>query len=162
LKEFIKFQKGKPRWDLENLHAQQQKIKDTLEKNLYVTEWESGNVEVQRNNIKKCVLDTVTDLVGKTGKQESHGLHRKWPIKWMNEGNEECKKWRRKNYRRLRKELNRATDKATNEYRDSVCDKITEFKRRGHYDLMYMKMKKIGWKENHGIQNTGNEDSKWK
>jgi hypothetical protein len=28
-------------------------------------EFESGNVEVQWNNIKRCVLDTLSDLVGK-------------------------------------------------------------------------------------------------
>jgi hypothetical protein len=32
------------------------------------------------------------------------------------------------------------------------------FQRTGYYDLMYMKTKVIGWKENHGIQNIGIED----
>jgi hypothetical protein len=35
-----------------------------------------------------------------------------------------------------------------------------EFQRKGHYDLMYIKMKKLGRKENHGIQNIGIEDYK--
>ena len=43
----------------------------------------------------------------------------------------------RKNYRRLRKELKRATDKAKKEYLESICDKIMEFQRTGH--LMHMK-----------------------
>ena len=34
-----------------------------------------------------------------------------------------------------------------------------EFQRIDH-DLMYMKMKEVGWKEKHGIQNTGTKDSK--
>ena len=29
----------------------------------------------------------------------------------------------------------------------------------GRYDLMYMKTKELGWKENRGIQNIGIEDS---
>jgi len=29
---------------------------------------ESGNVEAQWNNIKECVLDTISDLVGKVEK----------------------------------------------------------------------------------------------
>ena len=33
------------------------------------------------------------------------------------------------------------------------------FQRTRHYDLMYMKTKEIGWKENHAIQNTGIKDS---
>jgi hypothetical protein len=37
--------------------------------------------------------------------------------------------------------------------------RIIEFQRTGHYDLMYMKTKEVGWKENHGIQNIGIEDS---
>jgi hypothetical protein len=39
---------------------------------------ESWNVEVHCNSIKKCVLDDISDLVGKsTEKQESRGFHRK-------------------------------------------------------------------------------------
>ena len=34
-----------------------------------------------------------------------------------------------------------------------------EFHRTGRYDLMYMKTKELGWKENQGIQNIGIEDS---
>ena len=34
-----------------------------------------------------------------------------------------------------------------------------EFHRTGHYDLMYLKTKELGWKEAQGIQNIGIEDS---
>jgi hypothetical protein len=34
-----------------------------------------------------------------------------------------------------------------------------EFHRTGHYNLMYMKTKELGWKKTHGIQNIGIEDS---
>jgi hypothetical protein len=64
LKKIIKFQKRKPRWDLEKLHAQQEKVHDSLEEKLGTIKCESGTVEVQWNNIKKCVLDTMSDLVG--------------------------------------------------------------------------------------------------
>ena len=47
------------------LHAQRQKVQDTLEEKLGAVECESGNVEVQWNNIEKCLLNTVSDLVGK-------------------------------------------------------------------------------------------------
>jgi hypothetical protein len=40
-------------------------VQDTLGEKLGATECESGNVEVQWNNIKKCVLDNMSDLVGK-------------------------------------------------------------------------------------------------
>jgi hypothetical protein len=44
-------------------------------------------VEVQWNNIKKCVLDTVNDSLGESkGERESHGLCRKGLMKWMNTG----------------------------------------------------------------------------
>jgi hypothetical protein len=65
----------------------------------------------------------------------------------------------RKNYRRLRNELKRATDKARKEYLKSICDEIIEYQRTGRYDLMYMKTKEQGCKENHGIKNIGIEDS---
>jgi hypothetical protein len=65
----------------------------------------------------------------------------------------------RKNYRRLRNELKRVTDKAKREYLENICNEIIEFQRRGRYDLMYMNTKELGWKENQGIQNIGIEDS---
>jgi hypothetical protein len=73
---------------------------------------------------------------------------------------EECQQQRRKKYRRLRNELKRATDKAKKEYLESICDKIMEFQRRGHNDLIYVKTKELDWKENRETQNIGIEDSK--
>ena len=40
-------------------------MQDTLEEKLGAMECESGNAEVQWKNIKECVLDTISDLVGK-------------------------------------------------------------------------------------------------
>jgi hypothetical protein len=34
-----------------------------------------------------------------------------------------------------------------------------EIQRTESYDLMYLKKKVLGWKENHGIKNNGTEDS---
>ena len=68
LKEKIKFQKWKPKWDLEELHAQRRQVQDTIEENLGATECESGNVEVRWNNIKKRVIDTMSDLIGKVNR----------------------------------------------------------------------------------------------
>jgi hypothetical protein len=50
---------------LEKLYAQRQEVHDSLEEKLGAIKCESGNVEVQWNNIKKCVLDTMSDVVGK-------------------------------------------------------------------------------------------------
>ena len=58
-----------PRWDLEKLYAQRQRMQDTLEEKLCSTECESGNAEVNLNNIKECILDTINDLVGKVEKR---------------------------------------------------------------------------------------------
>ena len=55
--------------------------------------------------------------------------------------------------------MKRATDNAKKEYLENICNKIMEFQRTGRYDLMYMKTKELGWKENQGIQNIGIEDS---
>jgi hypothetical protein len=63
--KFIRFHKRKPKWDLEKLCAQRQIVHDRLKEILGVIKCESGNVEVQWNSIKKCVLDTMSDLVGK-------------------------------------------------------------------------------------------------
>jgi len=63
-------------------------VQDTLEGKLDGTECESRNVEVQWNNIKKCVLDTMSDLIGKVDSK----VRRPWITqemikKLMNEGN---------------------------------------------------------------------------
>jgi uncharacterized membrane-anchored protein len=75
--------------------------------------------------------------------------------RWKNVNTEE----RRKNYRKLRNELKRTTDNAKKEYLEIICKKIMKSQRTGRYDLMYMKMKELGWKETQGIQNIGIEDS---
>ena len=45
------------------------KQKNILEEKLCEIECESGNAEVQWKNIKECVLDTISDLVGKVEKR---------------------------------------------------------------------------------------------
>jgi hypothetical protein len=57
--------------------------------------------------------------------------------KWKNVNTEEG----RRNYRSLRNELKRATEKAKKEYTENACTEIMEFHRTGRYDLMYMKTK---------------------
>jgi hypothetical protein len=51
LKKIIRFQKRRPQWDLEKLYTQKQTVQDTLERKLSAIECDSGNVEVQPNNI---------------------------------------------------------------------------------------------------------------
>jgi hypothetical protein len=137
-------------------------VQDTLEGKLGAIGCDSGNVEVQWNNIKKCVLDTLSDLVGKVEKRARKPWITQETISKMDErrklknvNSEEGKK----NYWRMRNELKRAIDNAKKEYLENICNKIMEFQRTGRYDLMYMKTKKLGWKETQGIQNIGIEDS---
>jgi len=68
-KKIIRMQKKKPQRGLEKLFVQRQRVQDTLEEKLGAIGCDSGNVEVQWNNIKKCVLDTVSDIVGKVEKR---------------------------------------------------------------------------------------------
>jgi len=69
LKKIIRFQKRRPQWGLEKMYTKKQTVQDTLEGKLGAIECESGNVEVQWNNIKECVFNTVSDLVGKVEKR---------------------------------------------------------------------------------------------
>lgn len=64
--------------------------------------------------------------------------------KWKNVNNEEGSN----NYRELKKEFKRATDEAKKGCHEGICDRIMEFQRTEHYDLMYMKMKGLCWKGN--------------
>ncbi len=55
LKKIIRFQNSRPRWDLEKLYAQRQRVQDILEEKLGAIECESGNAKVQWKHIKYCV-----------------------------------------------------------------------------------------------------------
>ena len=162
LKKVIRFQERRSQWDLEKLYAQRQRMQDTLEEKLVAVGCDSGNVEVPWNNIKECVLDTISDLVGKFEKR----ARKPWITREMISKMDERRKWKnvnteegRKNYKRLRNELKRATDNTKKEYLENICKEIMEFQRAGRYDLMCMKTKEVGWKETQGIQNIGIEDS---
>ena len=96
---------------------------------------------------KECVLDIISDLVGKVEKR----ARKPWITQEMISKTDERRKWKnvnteegRKNYRRLRNKLKRATDNAKKEYLENICNKIIEFQRTGCYDLMYMKTKELG------------------
>jgi hypothetical protein len=118
--------------------------------------------EVQWKNIKECVLNTMSDLVGKVEKR----ARKPWITQEMISKMEERRKWKnvnteegRRNYRRMRNELKRATENAKKEYLENICKEIMEFQRTGRYDLMYMKTKEVDRKETQGIQNVGIEHS---
>jgi len=113
-------------------------------------------------NIKECVLDTISDLVGKVEQR----ARKPWITQEMISKIDERRKWKnidteegRKNYRILRNKLIRATENAKKENLENTCKEIMEFHRTGRYDLMYMKTKELGWKETQGIQNFGIGDS---
>ena len=46
-------------------------------------------------------------------------------VKWKNVNTQECSK----NYRRLRNELEKATDNEKKEYLENICNEIMEFKK---------------------------------
>jgi hypothetical protein len=63
-------------------------VQESLEEKLGAGNCMNRNVERPWNNIKKCLLDAVSDFVGKLRReQETHGLRKKLSVKWMNEGN---------------------------------------------------------------------------
>jgi len=119
-------------------------VQDTLEEKLGAIGCDSGNVEVEWNNIKEYVLDTISGLFGKVEKRE----RKPWITQEMISKMDERRKWEnvnteesRKNCRRLRNELKRATDNTKKENLENICNEIMEFQRTGRYDLMYMKIK---------------------
>jgi hypothetical protein len=162
LKKIIRFQNRRQQWDLEKLYTQKQRVQVTLEEELSAIGRESLNVEVKWNNIKECVLDTVSVLVGKVEKR----ARKPWITQEMISKMDERRKWKnvnteedRKNCKRQRNELKRATNDTEKEYLENICNEIMVFQIKGRYDLMQMKTKGLGWKETQGIQNIGIENS---
>jgi len=99
---------NRPRWDLEKLYAERQRVQNILEENLGAIECDSGNAEVQRKNIKECVLDTIRDLVCKVEKR----VRKPWITQEMISKMDERRKWKtvnteegKRNYRRLKKRI---------------------------------------------------------
>ncbi|PNF29711.1 hypothetical protein B7P43_G12560 [Cryptotermes secundus] len=139
---------------------------DTLIMQVYMptSEYENDEVEKVYNTIEdilqedgrgdtnSIILGDWNSTVGDESYQNIVGSH---GLGWKNVNNEEG----RSKYRRLRNELKRATDRAKKEYLEKISNETIEFERTGRYDLMYMKIKELGWKEKHGIQNIGIEDS---
>jgi len=63
-------------------------VQDILEEKICATECESGNAEVQWNNIKECMPDTISDLVGKVEKRaRKPWITQEMIVKWVREGN---------------------------------------------------------------------------
>jgi len=113
---------------------------------------------MQWKNIKECVLDPISGLVGKVEKR----ARKPWITQEMISKMDERRKWKnvnteagRRNYTRLRNEFKRATEKAKKEYLENTSKEITEFHRTSRYDLMYVKTKELEWKDTQGIQNIG-------
>jgi hypothetical protein len=107
------------------LYTYRQRVRDNLEEKLGKIRCNSGNVEVQWNNIKECVLDTISELVGKVEKRARKPLITKEIISKMDEGRkrknvntEEC----RMNYSTPRNEMKRATDNAAKKYIENKCN----------------------------------------
>jgi len=85
LKKIKKLRKGRTRWNVENLHAYCQKVQDILLQNLGALECETGNVGARWNNIQKCVLDTMSDLVRKIDRKAREPQITQEMISKMNE-----------------------------------------------------------------------------
>jgi hypothetical protein len=86
LKKIVWFQEGKQKWELQKLYPQCQKVQDALEEKFSAIKCESGNMKVQWNNIKKCVLDTLSNFVGKVNRTaRKPWITHEMISKWINE-----------------------------------------------------------------------------
>ena len=75
---------------MEKLYAQRQRVQDIVEEKLGAIECESGNAEVQWKNIKECVLDSISDLVGKVEKR----ARKPWITQKMISKMDKRRKWK--------------------------------------------------------------------
>ena len=78
---------------MEKLYAQRQRVQDALEEKVGAIGCDSGNVKVQWNNVKECVLDTVSDLVGKVETR----ARKPWITQEMINKMDERRKWKNVN-----------------------------------------------------------------
>ena len=79
--------------------TQKQRVQDSLEGKLGAIGCDSGNVQVQWNNIKECVLDTLSDLVGKV----ENRVRKPWMTQEMISKMDERRKWKNVNTEEARR-----------------------------------------------------------
>jgi hypothetical protein len=92
LKRIIRLQRSKAVWDLEKLQARRQKVQESYEEKLHAGDCGNRNVE-GRWNIKKCLLDTMSDCVGKVEKR----VRNPWITQEMISEMDERRKWKSDN-----------------------------------------------------------------
>ena len=78
---------------MEKLYAERQRVQNILEEKLGAIECETGNAEVQWKNIKECMLNTISDLVGKVAKR----ARKPWITQEMISKMDERRKWKNVN-----------------------------------------------------------------
>jgi hypothetical protein len=74
-------------------------VQESLEEKLRAGDCVNRNVEGQWNNIKKCLLDTTSDCVGKVEKR----ARKPWIKQEMISKMDERRKWKNVNYEERRK-----------------------------------------------------------
>ena len=89
LKKIVKLQKRKPVCDLEKLHSEGQNVQDALQDKFCAFECESGDVEMQWNNIKKGSVNTTSDLLVKV----DWGARKPWITQEVISKMDEERKW---------------------------------------------------------------------
>ena len=119
---------------LEIMYSKIKRVQDTLEGKLGAIECDRGNVEVQWNNIKECVLNTLSDLGGDVEKR----ARKPWITKEMISKMDERRRWKnvnteegRMNYRRLRNELKKPQIKQKRNILRTYVTKLWNFKEQG-------------------------------
>jgi hypothetical protein len=90
LKRIIRLQKRNPVWDSEKWDAQREKVQGSLVEKLRAGDCVNRNVEAQWNNIKKCLLDTISDCVGKVEQR----TRKPWIMQEMISKMDERRKWK--------------------------------------------------------------------
>jgi len=119
---------------LEIMYSKIKRVQDTLEGKLGAIECDRGNVEVQWNNIKECVLNTLSDLGGDVEKR----ARKPWITQEMISKMDERRRWKnvnteegRMNYRRLRNELKKPQIKQKRNILRTYVTKLWNFKEQG-------------------------------
>ena len=110
---------------------------------------------MQWNNIKKCILDTMSNLVGKIERKARKLWITQEIVSTMDEYQWQLMEGRTTEDWGTKEQIEKS-------HRQGQLGMSWEHmcKRTGRFDVMNMKMKDVGWKKNHGIQNIVIDDSK--
>src|SRR5437870_11599717 len=133
---------------MNELDKQKENFQEKVEREL-IRQENDGLLKIEEDwrKLKKAIIIGAKEVYGY---QTARTAKKPWITNEMLDKTDERRKWKSvktdygsKEYKRLNNELRRETDKASNQWWNAKCDKLSEYDRRGRSDLLYQAVSRL-------------------